>query len=120
MAQHGTAEDPYIVSQVTEGEKQFARIDADADGANTVVAAVSAKKIRVLGFALTVSAAANPLAIKSDTTVLAEFDLGANGGIAYPGGDDAPAFETVAGEALVITNPVGVNTNGFLVYREVD
>lgn len=95
---------------------QFARIDATADGDNTVVAAVAGQRIRVVGFAFTASAA-GVIGFKSGAaTTLATFDLAAKGGVSYAGGPGAPAFQTAAGQALVVNNPAAVDSVGFVAY----
>lgn len=121
MARHGDSSDPFYTTAVAGGSTGplFARINADADGDNTVVAAVTGKRIRVLGYAFLVSAAGMITFKSGAATALAEFTAAANGGASYGGGGDAPAFQTAVGEALVVNNPAAVDTNGHLVYQEV-
>ena len=98
---------------------KYAAVAATADGDNTVVAAVTGKKLRVVGYVLT-STGAGLIAIKGGTTTLATLRVGADGGGAsYAGGFDAPAFETAAGTALVVNNPAGIDTYGHISYVEV-
>ena len=96
-------------------------INATADGANTVVAAVSGKKIRVLGYVLNVNA---PGTVQWKTGASANL----SGAMEFPDGGGATApmcdptsetfwFETVAGEALTITNAVGVDALGHVTYQ---
>lgn len=102
---------------LTASAPLFARINADADGDNTVIPAQGpGNKIRVLGYALTVSAA-GMITIRSGATALVEYTLPANGGVSY--GGPTPAFETNANEALIINNPATVDTNGHLTYTVV-
>lgn len=98
---------------------KFVRVNATADGDNTVVAGVASKKLRVLGYVLTVTAAGLVAVKSSTTTILAELSCDANGGASYAGGLYAPAFETAAGEALVVNTPVGVDAKGHVTYIEV-
>lgn len=99
---------------LTNRPPRFARINADADGDNTIIPAQGAgNKIRVLSYALTVSAAGT-VTIRSGATVLSEFTLPANGGVSYDG--PSPAFETAANQALIINNTAGMDTNGHLAY----
>lgn len=98
---------------------KFARVNATSDGDNTVVPAVAGRKIRVLGFAVTVTAAGT-MAVKSDAaTTLASYALAANGGVSYAGGAPAPAFETAEGQALVVNCATGQDALGHIVYVEV-
>ena len=103
---------------MSQSDIQFARVNASTDGDNTVVAAVAAKKIRVLGYALT-SRTAGLLTIKSSTTsTLAELDIVADTPFTYDG--PAPAFETVAGELLNFNVAAGVDVVGHLAYVLID
>jgi hypothetical protein len=96
-------------------------ISATSDGANEIVAAVTAKKIRVVGYVLNVNAAGT-VQWKSATTALSgamEFVDG--GGMVAPLCDPAAAFwfETAAGEALNITNSAGLDSLGHLAYQVI-
>jgi hypothetical protein len=116
-----SVEDPVDSAGVTVPIK-FAKIDATSDGDNSVVAAVALKKIRVLGYAFSVTAAGT-VDFESDEgsdVVLARFSLAANGGASYAGGIDCPAFETAAGSALFCTVGAGVDAKGHLTYIEID
>lgn len=102
-------------------ERKYVRVNATADGDNTIVAAVAGKAIRVLGYVLVVSAAGE-IALQdtaASPVVHASFVLAANGGVSYAGGLGAPALETASGTGLEINNPVGVDTKGHLTYVEV-
>ena len=106
----------------TTGVK-FARINCTATGLTTIVAAVTAKKIRVLAYAFTASAAIN-VTVQDDSgtpVVLAgAFDISATGGICFVGSRDVPAFETTAGQALNFNlSAIGVNVRGHLTYVEI-
>lgn len=97
-------------------------INATSDGDNTVVAAVSGKRIRVLGYVLNVNAAGTVQWKSGASTALSgamEFVDG--GGVAA-----APVtpygkywFKTGVGEALVLTTAVGVDGLGHLIYETV-
>ncbi len=91
---------------------------ATSDGDNTLIAAVVGKRLRVLSFVLTATAAGD-IVLKDSSATLATFSLGINGGVSYAGGITSPAFETGAGLALTVTNPTSVDTKGFLVYQEI-
>lgn len=102
---------------------KFVALSATDDGDNTVVAAVTApQRIRVLSYAFTASAAGVVKFQDSAGTpvVHAEFDLPANGGVAFAGGVDSPAFELAPGVGLEINNGTGINTTGHLCYAVVD
>lgn len=115
----GTA---YMLPVDVRGDKtiKFARINATADGDNVVVAAVAGKKIQVLAYAVSVSAAGTISFQDTAGTpgVLAQFALAQNGGASFAGTIDAPAFETPAGLGLEINCPVGVDALGHLAYIE--
>jgi len=103
---------------------KFAPIAAATSGNNTLIAAVSGKKIRVLSIMAVISAATN-IYFTSNTggTVIFggstnKINLTANEGFVLP---FSPVgwFETVAGEALVV-NLSGANSfSGGLIYLEV-
>ena len=94
---------------------QFVPVNATADGANTVVPAVTGGRIRVVSYLLMVTQPANPLLIQDDDgTLRAKFVFAANGGASFAGTDEGPAWEHGAGKALQIVNPVGVDTFGHL------
>lgn len=101
--------------------RKYARINATADGDNTVIAAVPGKQIRVLGYVITATAAGVITFQDSAASpvVFATHSLGINGGVSYAGGDDAPAFETAQGVGVEINNPAAVDTVGHLTYSEV-
>lgn len=96
---------------------QFAAINATADGDNTVVAAVASKKIRVINYVFS-STAAGVLSVTSGAAgaLLAKYTLAVNGGDVFRGDVDSPAFETAAGQALVFNNAVGQDILGHLAY----
>ena len=100
---------------------KYARINATADGVNTIVAAVASKKIRVISYAMVINAQGT-ITIQDDAgtpNVLASFTLAQYGGVSFSGGPSAPAFETAVGEGLTISNGAGVDTLGHLAYIEV-
>jgi hypothetical protein len=104
---------------------KFAKISAASSGNNTLVAAVTSKKIRVLSMRLCPSAAVNwyltssngGTAIYGDSTNKITASAGGNGdGMNFNQGG---WFETVAGEALVINLSGAVGVAGCLSYIEV-
>lgn len=111
-----------VIGDPSRYEVKFARVNATADGDNTVIAAVSGKKIRVLAYV--VNANAPGVVTLQDTAgtpvVHASFELTDGGTVSYPGGIFAPAFETAKGTGLEINNAVGVDALGHITYQEVD
>lgn len=98
----------------------FAKISASASGANTLVAAVASKQIRVLQFTLVTAGAVN-VKFQSHVTptdLTGLMDFSANGGISAP---FCPVglFQTVSGEALDLNLSAAVNVGGWLVYVTV-
>lgn len=102
-------------------EHKFAKIAASSSGDNTLVAAVTGKKIRVIAYNLMANGAVN-----------AKFQSGASGtdltGLKYCGaaGDGVCAnynpvgwFETAAGSLLNLNLSGAVAVGGELVYVEV-
>jgi hypothetical protein len=98
-----------------------ARINATSDGDNEVVAAVAGKKVRVLSYVLTASAAG--IVDVQDTAaspaILAQFDLAAQGGVSYAGGVHAPAFETAEGTGLEVNTQASQDVVGHVTYQLV-
>ena len=97
-----------------------ARINATADGNNTVIAAVANTQLLILGYALAVTLAGTITLQDTQGTpaVHASFPLATNGGISYAGESGAPAFEIAVGQGFVINNPAGVDTLGHVTYVE--
>lgn len=99
---------------------KFAFLNQAASGtAQTVVAAVTSKKIRVLSLSLTVGATATNVTLNSASSAkTCLIACGANGGVIWP---HSPVgwFETVSGEALTVTTGAGSTTGIHVVYIEV-
>jgi len=96
----------------------FARINAVAAGNTTLVAAQGAgNRIRVLGYALT-SSAAGAVTFQDSAAVIAAgpFDLPINGSVSFAGSALGPAFQLAANVALVINLSVIANVRGHLAY----
>lgn len=103
-------------------EVKHVRVNASAAGDNEVIAAVAGKRIRVLAFVLTAGTAAGRISLQDTATtpvIHAQFDMAVNGGVSYPGGIQAPAFETAVGTGLEINNPGTTTTVGFVTFSEV-
>lgn len=96
---------------------RYVRVNATADGNNTVITGTSGKSILVVGYTLNVTAAGSISVRDGAATVYADFSLPAFGGAAYSGGVNAPAFKLATGSNLVINNvTAGVDTTGHLTY----
>lgn len=108
-----------IMNGTTSLTPKFASIAASSSGDNTVVAAVTSKKIRVLRYSLSANGAVNAKwksATAGDITGLKYLtQYGAHAGAFCPVG----LFETTAGEALVLNLSGAVAVGGELTYVEV-
>ena len=105
----------------SESGIKYAMVEAAADGANELVAAVASKKIVVIGYVLSVDVA-GVITVQDDTGTpveLAKLSLATDGVASYSGGINAPAFETSVGKALDLDNPAGTDTFGHVTYIEV-
>jgi len=92
----------------------FKRVNATADGAQTIVEGVTGKKIVVLGYTLNATAAGT--IVLEDKEVRASFKFAESGGAVYSGGPECPAFECAAGADLKVNNGAGVDTLGHITY----
>lgn len=100
---------------------QRAVIDAATLGNNTIVAAVTAKKIRVTSLFL-VAGAANTLRFQSaagGTALTGQMVMAANGVLALPHNANG-WFETAAGALLNLELAAAATVDGALNYVEVD
>lgn len=95
-----------------------ASIVASASGDTSVVAAVTAKKIRVVSYVLTANGAVNAKFRSATTDITGLLYLAATGGIAAPF-NPLGYFETVAAAALQINLSGAVAVGGHLTYVEV-
>lgn len=99
---------------------KFAAISAASSGNNTIVAAVSGKKIRVLSYKLMGDGAvtAKFQSGAGGTDLTGAFAIGANGGV---GGDFCPVgfFETGSAALLNLSLGSAVGVRGHLTYIEV-
>lgn len=103
---------------------KFAAIGVAASGDNTLVAAISGKKIRVLAISLIAAGAVNLYLTSAGGGAVIfggstnKVGLAANGGFVLP---YSPAgwFETAAGQALVANLSAAVAVAGVVVYAEV-
>ena len=99
------------------------RINATADGDNTIVAAPGTKRrLLVHGFCLTGQTTAGTALLRSGAagTIHGDFSLGTAGGVNLGGSikDDA-LFACDTNAALVINNSAGLDVRGHVVYSDV-
>ena len=97
---------------------KYANVAAASDGNQDLIAAVTGKKIRVVGFCLSVDVAGLVI-LRDKTADTARATFKAAGTYSYSGGPSAPAFETIAGDALEANNAAGTDLHGFIAYQEV-
>lgn len=98
----------------------FARINASSSGDNTLVSAVTGKKIRVLAVCM-IAAGDVTSTFESGTTsgeVFGPLDLTTNSGFTLPF-NPVGWFETASGELLNLILDAAINVGGGLVYVEV-
>lgn len=100
---------------VDRRDVKTASVAATADGDNTVVAAVTGKRIVVVGYQLTSTTTA-VATVKSGSTSLFALSMTAAVHVPYAGSAQAPAFATAAGEALVVSTTAGQDVTGHLAY----
>ena len=107
---------------MAQSEPQYAVIDDALSPDNTLVAAVSGKKIRVLGFFL-VAAGAVTARFESDTggtALTGQMTLGAGDPFVSTGFCPLGWFETLAGELLNLELSATNSVDGALTYTLVD
>jgi hypothetical protein len=105
---------------VLDMQPMRAAISAAASGDNTILVAVTGKRLCVLGIFLMAAGAVNAT-VKSNTTALSgAIPLAANGGFVVPppANPEMDWLETNAGEALVLTLSGAVQVSGFITYYE--
>jgi len=109
-----------IYSGTTALTPKFAAIAASSSGNNTIVAAVSNKKIRVLSMTLSASAAVNGKfqSAAGGTDLTGLFYFAANGGMVLPHNPQG-WFETAASALLNLNLSGAVAVGGCLTYIEV-
>lgn len=92
----------------------FAPIDCSSSGPNTIVAADATKKIRVIGYVLTASAAVNARWKRAATNLSGLLYLDTKGGVSHNCEDGA--LETAINEALVLDLSSAVAVGGHVAY----
>ena len=97
---------------------KFASISVAGSGDNSIVAAVTSKKIRVLSYVIVADAAVAAKFRNGTTDVMGAASLSANGGIAAPF-NPAGHFETSITTALNLNLASAVGVRGHLTYVEI-
>lgn len=101
-------------------EKKFAVINGDNTTAVQIVALVTGKKIRVLSYVLSVSAATTMIFQSASAAKTGAIHFVGTALVPYSSGfSPVGHFETVAGEALNLKSSANVSFDGHLVYIEV-
>lgn len=101
---------------------KYATISVAAAQTDAVlVAAVTGKRIRVISYLVELTAAGDILFESGTATALTGvIELTADVPTVFPGGVNAPAFETAIGASLTLTNTgAGAAARGHLAYHEV-
>jgi len=109
-----------LMADTTVLTPKFAVINASTSGDNTLVAAVSAKKIRVLSYVI-FAGAATTVRFESGaagTALTGQMEVAANGGASVPF-SPVGHFETAVNTLLNLELSAGNNLDGHLVYVEV-
>lgn len=104
-----------------QSEVKFAIVDAATSGDNTLVSAVTGRKIRVLSLYLVASGAVTARfeSGAGGTALSGQMQIGANGVLALPF-NPAGWFETAAAALLNLELSGAVSVDGGLSYVEVD
>ena len=109
-------------ARIGSSEIKYAVIDAASAGDNTIVSAVTGKKIRVLSYVLvnghTATQTARFESAASGTALTGQMILGANGGVVAQM-NEGGWFQTVAGELLNLELAGATTVDGHLSYIEV-
>lgn len=109
-----------LLNDTTALTPKFAIIDAATSGDNTLVAAVTSKKIRVLSLVMVASGAVNVRfeSGASGTALSGQMNLAANGGFTLPF-NPLGWFETASGTLLNLELSGATSVDGMLTYVEV-
>lgn len=104
---------------------KYAVINASASGSNTIVAAVTNKRIRVLSYTMIAAGDVTVTWRSASTAISGPMALATNGGAAPSAGQATPAgligqFETNQGEALNLNLSAAVAVGGHITYIVTD
>lgn len=106
-----------------KSEAQYAVISASTGGNNTLVAAVTGKKIRVIAAVLVASGGANTIRFESaadGTALTGQMDIADNGQLVLPYNGDGWFQSDVVSELLNLELSDATLVAGMLTYLEVD
>jgi hypothetical protein len=103
----------------TELTINWIKINATSSGDNTIVAAVTSKKIRVIGIAFVCSNTVDISFKSGSTTKIDAMSFAKYGGMADNGGVAGYWLETASGEAFIMNLSGAVNVRGRVYYVEV-
>ena len=100
------------------------RVNAAADGDNTILAAPGTKRHYVVyGFVLTGQTTAGVALLRSGAagTIHGDFSLGTSGGVSLGGMQDygPPLIVCDSNAALILNNSAGLDVRGIVVYGDV-
>jgi hypothetical protein len=97
---------------------KFASINVSSNGDNSIVAAVTSKKIRVLSYVIVADNAVAVMFRNGTTALMGAVSLAANGGIAAPF-NPVGHFETSITTALNLNLASATGVRGHLTYAEI-
>ena len=102
------------------GTVKFAVVNASSSGNNTVIAAATGKKFRVLSYVIvtTTAVTAQWASGTSPTALSGAMALGATGGVSA-NFNPAGHVETAEGEALVLVLGGAIQASGHVTYQEI-
>jgi hypothetical protein len=101
------------------GVVKYASVSVAASGSNSLVALVSAKKIRVLGYVIVADGAVNVTFLSAAAAISGVMQLTAAGSGIASGYAPCGWFETTAGVALNLNLSAAVGVRGHLMYQEI-
>jgi hypothetical protein len=104
---------------------KYAVINASASGSNTIVAAVTGKRIRVLSYVMIAAGDVTVTWRSAANAISGPMALATNGGAAPAAGQATPAgligqFQTEQGEALNMNLSAAIAVGGHLAYIVTD
>lgn len=104
---------------------KYAVINASSSGSNTIVAAVTNKRIRVLSYVMIAAGDVTATWRSASTAISGGMALATNGGAAPAAGQSTAAglvgqFQTEPGEALNLNLSAAIAVGGHLVYIVTD
>lgn len=100
----------------------YASIDTATSGDNTIVAAASGRKIRVIAYTAIASGDVSIRWKSASTSLSGAMAVAANGGAAPSGAGESPSgyiglMETAPGEALILNLSAAIQVSGHITYQ---